>query len=297
MKKTGFIAIVGRANVGKSTLLNAMLGEKISIVSKKPQTTRNRIMGILTKGDNQFVFVDTPGMHKPKTQLGTYMVKAINGAVADVDAAILVADAAYLPGEIEKKLIEKLRGLDLPILLVLNKTDLATPAQIAETITAYAALGEYASVIPLCAMKNDGIAIVLDEAEKVLPEGDFIFDEDELTDQPERQIASEVIREKILRTTDDEIPHGCAVVIEEFKESRDMVKIRAEIYCERESHKRILIGKGGATLKTIGSYAREDLEKFFGVKIYLDLWVRVKENWRDKPSAVYDFGYKPQDHE
>ena len=297
MKKTGFIAIVGRANVGKSTLLNAMLGEKVSIVSKKPQTTRNRIMGILTQGDNQFVFVDTPGMHKPKTTLGTYMVKAINGAVADVDAAILVADASYLPGEIEKKLIEKLRGLDLPILLVLNKTDLASPAQIAETITAYAALGEYASVIPLCAMKNDGVTIVLSEAEKLLPEGDFIFDEDALTDQPERQIASEVIREKILRTTDDEIPHGCAVVIEEFKESRDMVKIRAEIYCERESHKRILIGKGGATLKTIGSYAREDLEKFFGVKIYLDLWVRVKENWRDKPSAVYDFGYKPQDHE
>ena len=297
MKKTGFIAIVGRANVGKSTLLNAMLGEKVSIVSKKPQTTRNRIMGILTQGDNQFVFVDTPGMHKPKTTLGTYMVKAINGAVADVDAAILVADASYLPGDIEKKLIEKLRALELPIILVLNKTDLASPAQIAETITAYAALGEYASVIPLCAMKNDGVAIVLDEAEKLLPEGDFIFDEDALTDQPERQIASEVIREKILRTTDDEIPHGCAVVIEEFKESRDMVKIRAEIYCERESHKRILIGKGGATLKTIGSYAREDLEKFFGVKIYLDLWVRVKENWRDKPSAVYDFGYKPQDLE
>ncbi len=297
MKKTGFIAIVGRANVGKSTLLNAMLGEKVSIVSKKPQTTRNRIMGILTQGDNQFVFVDTPGMHKPKTTLGTYMVKAINGAVADVDAAILVADASYLPGDIEKKLIEKLRALDLPILLVLNKTDLASPAQIAETITAYAALGEYASVIPLCAMKNDGVAIVLAEAEKLLPEGDFIFDEDALTDQPERQIASEVIREKILRTTDDEIPHGCAVVIEEFKESRDMVKIRAEIYCERESHKRILIGKGGATLKTIGSYAREDLEKFFGVKIYLDLWVRVKENWRDKPSAVYDFGYKPQDND
>jgi len=297
MKKTGFIAIVGRANVGKSTLLNAMLGEKVSIVSKKPQTTRNRIMGILTQGDNQFVFVDTPGMHKPKTTLGTYMVKAINGAVADVDAAILVVDASYLPGDIEKKLIEKLRGLELPIILVLNKTDLASPAQIAETITAYAALGEYASVIPLSAMKNDGVGIVLAEAEKLLPEGDFIFDEDALTDQPERQIASEVIREKILRTTDDEIPHGCAVVIEEFKESRDMVKIRAEIYCERESHKRILIGKGGATLKTIGSYAREDLEKFFGVKIYLDLWVRVKENWRDKPSAVYDFGYKPQDND
>lgn len=297
MKKTGFIAIVGRANVGKSTLLNAMMGEKISIVSKKPQTTRNRITGILTKGDNQFVFVDTPGMHKPKTSLGTYMVKAINGAVADVDAAILVADASYLPGDIEKKLIEKLNKLELPVILVLNKTDLAEPAKIAEVITAYATLSEYASVIPMSAMKNDGVSIVLDEAEKLLPEGDFIFDEDALTDQPERQIAAEVIREKILRLCDDEIPHGCAVVIEEFTEGRDLVKIRAEIYCERESHKRILIGKGGATLKTIGSYAREDLEKFFGVKIYLDLWVRVKENWRDKPSAVYDFGYKPEDHE
>lgn len=297
MKKTGFIAIVGRANVGKSTLLNAMMGEKISIVSKKPQTTRNRITGILTKGDNQFVFVDTPGMHKPKTSLGTYMVKAINGAVADVDAAILVADASYLPGDIEKKLIEKLNKLELPVILVLNKTDLAEPVKIAEVITAYASLSEYASVIPMSAMKNDGVSIVLDEAEKLLPEGDFIFDEDALTDQPERQIAAEVIREKILRLCDDEIPHGCAVVIEEFTEGRDLVKIRAEIYCERESHKRILIGKGGATLKTIGSYAREDLEKFFGVKIYLDLWVRVKENWRDKPSAVYDFGYKPEDHE
>lgn len=293
MKKTGFVAIVGRPNVGKSTLLNAMLGEKISIVSKKPQTTRNRITGILTKGENQFVFVDTPGMHKPKTSLGTYMVKAINGAVADVDAAILVADADYEPGDVEKKLLAKLKSLELPVILVLNKTDLSNPEQIAKTITAYAALSEYASVVPMCALKNDGIDIILDEVEKVLPEGDWIFPEDELTDQPERQIASEVIREKILRTCDDEIPHGCAVVIEEFTEGRDLVKIRAEIYCERESHKRILIGKNGANLKTIGSYAREDLEKFFGVKIYLDLWVRVKENWRDKPSAVVDFGYKP----
>lgn len=293
MKKTGFVAIVGRPNVGKSTLLNAMLGEKISIVSKKPQTTRNRITGILTKGENQFVFVDTPGMHKPKTSLGTYMVKAINGAVADVDAAILVADADYEPGEVEKKLLSKLKSLELPVILVLNKTDLSTPEHIAKTITAYAALSDYASVVPMCAMKNDGIEILLSEVEKILPEGEWIFPEDELTDQPERQIASEVIREKILRTCDDEIPHGCAVVIEEFSEGRDLVKIRAEIYCERESHKRILIGKNGANLKTIGSYAREDLEKFFGVKIYLDLWVRVKENWRDKPSAVVDFGYKP----
>ena len=297
MKKTGFVAIVGRPNVGKSTLLNAMLGEKVSIVSKKPQTTRNRITGILTTENTQFVFVDTPGMHKPKTSLGTYMVKAINGAVADVDAAILVADASHKPGDIEKKLIEKIKGLGLELILVLNKTDLASPALIAETITAYAELSEYAAVIPMCAMKNDGIEIILSEVEKILPEGDFIFPEDSLTDQPERQIASEVIREKILRTCDDEIPHGVAVVIEEFKEGRDVVKIRAEIYCERESHKRILIGKNGSALKTIGMYAREDLEKFFGVKIYLDLWVRVKENWRDRPSAVYDFGYKPSDED
>lgn len=293
MKKTGFIAIVGRPNVGKSTLLNALLGEKISIVSKKPQTTRNRITGILTEGENQFVFLDTPGMHKPKTSLGTYMVKAINGAVSDVDGAILVTDAGYEPGDIEKKLLSKLKSLSLPVILVLNKTDLSSPEGIAKTITAYSALGDYASVVPMSALKNDGVKIVLSEVEKILPEGEWIFPEDELTDQPERQIASEVIREKILRTCDDEIPHGCAVVIEEFTEGRELIKIRAEIYCERESHKRILIGKNGSNLKTIGSYAREDLEKFFGVKIYLDLWVRVRENWRDKPSAVSDFGYRP----
>ncbi len=295
MKKTGFIAIVGRPNVGKSTLLNALLGEKISIVSKKPQTTRNRITGILTEGENQFVFLDTPGMHKPKTQLGNYMVKAINGAVADVDAAILVADADREPGDVEKRLISKLTSMSLPIILALNKTDISNPENIAKSIMAYSQLAEYASVVPLSAMKNDGVDIILSEAEKLLSEGEWIFPEDYLTDQPERQIASEVIREKILRTCDDEIPHGCAVVIEEFTESRDLIKIRAEIFCERESHKRILIGKNGSALKTIGSYAREDLEKFFGVKVYLDLWVKVKENWRDRPSVVIDLGYKPNE--
>lgn len=295
MKKTGFLAIVGRPNVGKSTLLNALLGEKISIVSKKPQTTRNRITGILTRGENQFVFLDTPGMHKPKTSLCAYMVKAINGAVADVDGAILVADADREPGDIEKRLLEKLKSLDLPVILALNKTDLSSPAHIARSIAAYSGLTEFAAVAPMAALKNDGVDILLAEAEKLLPEGEWIFPEDELTDQPERQIASEVIREKILRTCDDEIPHGCAVVIEEFSEGRDLLKIRAEIYCERQSHKRILIGKNGSNLKTIGTYAREDLEKFFGVKIYLDLWVRVRENWRDKPAAVVDFGYRPKD--
>ena len=293
MKKTGFVAIVGRPNVGKSTLLNAMLGEKVSIVSKKPQTTRNRITGILTKGDTQFVFVDTPGMHKPKTSLGTYMVKAINGAVADVDAAILVADASHKPGDVEKKLIEKIKGQGLDLILVLNKTDLANPALIAETIMAYSEISEFASVIPMCAMKNDGIDIILDEVEKILPEGDFIFPEDSLTDQPERQIASEVIREKILRTTNKEIPHGVAVVIESFKEDKrsGMITIRAEIYCEKASHKGILLGKGGETLKRIGTYARQDIEKVLGTKVFLDLWVKVKENWRDSTAAVSNFGY------
>lgn len=295
MKKTGYLAIVGRPNVGKSTLLNALLGEKISIVSKKPQTTRNRITGILTRGESQFVFLDTPGMHKPKTSLGSYMVKTVGAAMADVDAAILVADVNYAPGDIEKNLISRLQKEELPILLALNKTDLSTPLRIAQTITAYAALADFASVVPMTAMKNDGVDILLDEAEKLLPEGDWIFPPDALTDQPERQIAAETIREKILRLCDDEIPHGTAVVIEDFTEGRDLVKIRATIYCERASHKAILIGKGGANLKTIGSYAREDLEAFLGVRVFLDLWVKVKENWRDHPSAVMDMGYKNTD--
>ncbi|MBQ2686411.1 MAG: GTPase Era [Clostridia bacterium] len=293
--KTGFIAIVGRPNVGKSTLLNAMLGEKVSIVSKKPQTTRNRITGILTKGDSQFVFLDTPGMHKPRTRLGNYMVKAVRSTIADVDAAILVADAGYLPGDTEKGLIETLSKSSLPIILVLNKTDLTDGKQIGDTILAYSALADFASVIPISAMKEKGVNIVIDECEKLLCDGEFIFDEDELTDQPERQIAAEIIREKILRLCDDEIPHGCAVVIEEFAEGRDLVKIRAEIFCERASHKGIIIGKNGETLKKIGTYAREDLEAFLGVKVYINLWVKVKENWRDTPGLINEFGYKNED--
>ena len=295
MRKTGFIAIVGRPNVGKSTLLNAMLGEKISIVSKKPQTTRNRITGVLTRGDAQFVFLDTPGMHKPKNMLGNYMVKAVRSTIADVDAAILVADVGYLPGDIEKSLISTLQKSSLPIILALNKTDLADAVKVAETIMAYAELADFASVVPISAMKEKGVETVIDECEKLLHEGDFIFEDDALTDQPEKQIAAEIIREKILRLCDDEIPHGCAVVIEEFKEGRDLIRIRAEIFCERDSHKGILIGKAGETLKKIGSYAREDMEGFFGVKVYLNLWVKVKENWRDTPGLINQFGYKKDD--
>lgn len=292
MQKTGFIAIVGRPNVGKSTLLNALLGEKIAIVSKKPQTTRTRITGVLTRGESQFVFLDTPGMHHPKTKLGSYMVKQVRSAIADVDAAILVADVSYEPGDIEVGLLKKLHDGGMPTILVLNKTDLSTPEQVGATIQKYAQLCEFASVVPVCAMKNDGVDIVLDEAEKLLSEGEWIFEEDDITDQPEKQIAAETVREKLLRLIDNEIPHGCAVVVEEFTEQRGVLRIRAEIFCERESHKRIIIGKKGEMLKKIGSYAREDLEKFFGVQVFLDLWVKVKENWRESEINIANFGFK-----
>ena len=295
MQKIGFLAIIGRPNVGKSTLLNALLGEKVAIVSKKPQTTRTRITGILTEGENQFVFLDTPGMHSPKTRLGSVMVKAVSTALADVDAAILVADASRGPGDVEKQLIRRFEQDGIPAILVLNKTDLSNAVKVGEVITEYAQLFDFASVVPICALKEDGIAIVKSESEKLLHEGEWIFDEDALTDQPERQIAAEIIREKILRLMDNEIPHGTAVVIEEFKEEGKMVRIRAEIFCEREAHKRMLIGNGGSMLKKIGSYAREDMESFFGVKVFLDLWVKVKENWRESDFIIRDFGFRNQD--
>ncbi|MBQ8235051.1 MAG: GTPase Era [Clostridia bacterium] len=291
MKKTGFVAIVGRANVGKSTLINALTGEKIAIVSKKPQTTRNRITGIITKGETQFVFMDTPGMLKSQNKLGDYMNKTISSTLGGVDAAILVVDADYGPGEIEKKIIGRFQKDELPAMLAINKIDKSTPQKVADCITAYAALFDFSAVVPISALKNDGVDIVLSEAEKFMHEGDWFFDEDAMTEQPEKQIAAEFIREKILRLMDDEIPHGTAVVIEEFKEKKDLLSIRAEIFCEREAHKRILIGKNGEMLKKIGSYAREDLEKFFGVQIYLNLWVKVKENWRDSDFLIANFGY------
>ena len=295
MKKTGFIAIVGRANVGKSTLLNALTGEKIAIVSKKPQTTRNRITGILSKGENQFVFVDTPGVLHSKNKLGDYMMKTVSSTLGGVDAAILVVDADYLPGEIEKRILSRFEKDRMPALLAVNKIDKSTPIKVAECIKAYAELYNFSSVIPVSALKNDGVDIVLEETERFLHEGEWLFEEDAMTEQPERQIAAEFIREKILRLMDDEIPHGTAVVIEEFKEKKDLISIRAEIFCEREAHKRILIGKNGEMLKKIGSYAREDLEKFFGIQVYLNLWVKVKENWRDSDFLVANFGYDKKD--
>lgn len=292
MKKTAFIAIVGRPNVGKSTLLNAILGEKIAIVSKKPQTTRNRITGIHTVGESQYVFLDTPGMHKPRTRLGDYMVKATESAIGDVDAAILVVEARESVGDIEAELIKSFKQNRLPAVLVVNKTDAVSPANIAKTIAAYAEAFDFDAVIPASAKHDKGVDILLSECEQYLHESPWFFPEDEVTDQPERQIVAEIIREKLLRTLDEEIPHGTAVVIEEFREEKGLLRIRAEIYCEKSSHKGIILGRGGATIKTIGSHAREDLEKFFGTKVFLDLWVRVKENWRDNLSLLSNFGYR-----
>lgn len=294
MTKTAFITIVGRPNVGKSTLMNALLGEKVAIVSSKPQTTRNRIMGILTKDENQFVFLDTPGIHKPKNKLGSYMMKSVRSSLGNADAVILIAEAGKAPGEIERNVIDQVKKDELPAMLVLNKIDLCNREQIAETIAKYAELYDFDAFVPVSAMKGKNVEDVLEEAEKFLYEGDWFFEEDMLTDQPEKQIASEIIREKLLRTLSEEIPHGTAVVIEEFKDEETLISIRAEIFCEKASHKGIIVGKNGDTLKRIGSYAREDMENFFGCKVYLNLWVKVKENWRDSEFSLNNFGFDPK---
>ncbi len=292
MKRTAFIAIVGRPNVGKSTLLNAILGEKIAITSKRPQTTRNRITGIHTVGEDQFVFLDTPGVHRPRTKLGDYMVKTATGALGDSDAAILVVEPRGAVGEIEDEIIRRIEGSQTPSILVINKEDTVNAPEIAKTIEAYAARHDFDAVIPISAKNKRGIDAVLSECERYLTESVWFFPEDEITDMPERQIAAEIIREKLLRTLEEEILHGIAVTIEEFSEKKDIVRIRAEIFCEKQSHKGIIIGKNGATLKTVGSHAREDLERFLGVKVFLDLWVKVKENLRDRSSLLSNFGYK-----
>ena len=295
MRKTSFIAIVGRPNVGKSTLLNAILGEKIAIVSSKPQTTRNRITGIYTKGENQIVFLDTPGFQKPRTKLGEYMLAASGSSIGNSDAVILIADVSYAPGEIEKDIIERIKASHLPSILVLNKTDMSNPEQIAKTISQYYEYYKFDAVVPTCASKGQGIDDVIEECEKFLTESDWFFPEDIITDQPERSIVAETIREKILRTLSDEIPHGTAVSIEEFKDEGSIIRVRADIYCEKASHKGIIIGKNGETLKRIGTYAREDLERFFGVKVYINLWVKVKEKWRDSTLNLNNLGYNLKD--
>ena len=292
MKRIGYIALIGRPNVGKSTLLNRILGEKIAIVSSKPQTTRNRILGIETRGEDQFVFLDTPGIFEAKNSLGDYMVKIANSTMQDADGVVLVADAGFTPGEVERRVIAYLKKSGTPAVLALNKIDLYRREKIAETIAAYAAEYDFRAVVPISAKSGKAVDELLDECTAFLHEDEWIFDADTLTDQSMRQMAAEIIREKVLRTIDREVPHGIAVAIEEYKEEEGLTRIRAEIFCEKESHKGILVGKGGETLKRIGSYARQDLESLTGTQVYLNLWVKVKENWRDSRRDVIGFGYQ-----
>ena len=291
--KSAFIAIVGRPNVGKSSLLNRLLGQKIAIVSAKPQTTRNRITGVLTEGEYQLVFFDTPGMHKPKNTLGKYMVRSVNESVGGVDCCMLVVEAGRDPGQTELNLIEKFRSLHMPAILAINKIDmLAEKDVLMKQILAYTQLYDFDAVVPVSAQDGSGMNELLDELKKEAGEGGHFFDEDTLTDQPERVIVAEIIREKILRLTDKEIPHGTAVLIEKMK-TRDngILDIDATVFCERETHKRIIIGKNGAMLKKISSYARQDIERFFDCKVFLQMWVKVKENWRNRAQLVQNFGY------
>ena len=290
--KTAMITIAGRPNVGKSTLTNYLVGEKIAIVSNKPQTTRNRICGIVTKGNTQFVFVDTPGYHRARTKLGDYMVNVARDSIADVDATILVVEPIASIGPQEEGLIEKIKGSRCPAILAINKIDTVEKEKLLEVIAAYSNAAEFDAIIPICAKSGDGVDQLLKACEKYAVESPFLFPAEDTTDQPERQVMAEIIREKLLWTLDKEIPHGTAVEITKFSErDNGIIDIDATIYCEKASHKGIIIGKQGAMLKKISSMARADCEKFMGTRVYLTTWVKVKENWRDSDFLVRNFGY------
>lgn len=300
-KRSAFITIVGIPNVGKSSILNRILGHKVAIVSSKPQTTRTRITGILTEGDDQLVFIDTPGLHKPRTELGEYMVKAINESVQGGDVAVLVVDSKDEVKKGEISLIEKLKRSDMPAILALNKIDTLAnkKVELMEAILRYSALYDFDAVVPISAETGEGFDALLGELKKHCVEGGHFFDEDMITDQPEKVIAAEIIREKILRLCDKEIPHGTAVVIESMKErdDSDIIDIEATIFCERDSHKGIIIGKKGAMLKKISTYSRQDIERFFGCKVNLQTWVKVKEDWRNRRALLQNFGYDKKNFE
>lgn len=294
-QKSIFISIVGRPNVGKSSLMNYMCGKKISIVTDKPQTTRTRIIGVLTKDETQLVFLDTPGLHKPKTGLGEHMVKAISEGMSGVDCCILVAYAGSGVSPAELEIIERLKERHIKAYLALNKIDLIeNKEELLGRIAEYSALFEFEAVIPISALTGDGVDTLLDYMLKEAKSGPHYFADDALTDQPERVMAAEIVREKMLLLLDKEIPHGIAVCTERFseRESGDIIDIEANIYCEKESHKRIIIGKGGSMLKRIGTLARSDMEDFFGCRINLQLWVKVKENWRNREGLIRSFGFE-----
>lgn len=291
--KSAFVAIVGRPNVGKSSILNRLLGQKIAIVSSKPQTTRNRITGVLTDGEYQLVFFDTPGMHKPKNSLGKYMVRSVNESVGGVDCCMLVVEAGKEPTNTELALIEKFKSLEMPAILAINKIDMLKEKDtLMKQILDYTKLYNFEAVVPVSAQDGSGMDELLDELKKQSSEGGHYFDDDTLTDQPERVIVAEIIREKILRLCDKEIPHGTAVVIEKMK-TRDngILDIDATIFCERDTHKRIIIGKNGTMLKKISTFARQDIENFFDCKVFLQTWVKVKEDWRNRAQILQNFGF------
>ena len=294
--KSGMIALVGRPNVGKSTLTNALVGEKIAIVSNKPQTTRNRICAVLNRGDTQFVFVDTPGLHKARTKLGEYMVGVVKQSVADVDAVCLLVEPIPNIGGPEADLIERIKALDVPAVLVINKVDTVKKEDLLAVMQTYGQAHEWTAVLPVSAKEGEGLEELLTVLNDLVPEGPQLFPDDMVTDQPERQVMAEILREKLLLCLDKEIPHGTAVEITKFSERIDteIIDVHATIFCEKDSHKGIIIGKKGAMLRKISTQARQDMERFMGTKVYLETWVKVKENWRDSLSMVRNFGYKDE---
>lgn len=293
MTKTAFVAIVGCPNVGKSSILNRMLGQKIAIVSDKPQTTRTRIMGVLTKDETQLVFTDTPGYHRPHNKLGEKMIRAVSESITGVDACMLVVEPSGELRPAEEELIAKFKAEKMPVILVINKIDtIQEKTQLMSRIAKMAALYDFEAVVPVSALRNNGIDELIDELTKLAFPSEHFFPDDTLTDQPERVIAGEIVREKMLRLLDKEIPHGVAVSIEKMREraDKDILDIEATIYCEKDSHKGIIIGKKGAMLKKISTYARQDMEKFFGCQVNLQCWIKVKEGWRNREGLIHNFG-------
>ncbi len=289
--KSGFVSIIGRPNVGKSTLLNTIVGEKIAIISDKPQTTRNKILAILNTDDCQIVFNDTPGIHKPRTKLSEFMVKVANDSMKEMDVVLFVVDATLPTSETEREIAANLGLLGVPTILVINKVDLVRKDSILPIIADFSSLHHFEAIVPVSAMKNDGIEILISEIKHFMLPGPAFFPDDMITDQPEKQIAAEIIREKLLWLLDKEVPHGIAIEIEKMNDGGGTCKILASIYCEKASHKGIVIGKGGSVLKRVGSMARMDIEKMIGRKVYLELFVKVKSDWRNNNYLLKNFGY------
>ena len=295
MTKSAMITICGRPNAGKSTLTNALVGEKVAIVSPKPQTTRNRITAIVERGDTQFVLLDTPGFHKPKTRLGDYMVNVVRESVSDVDCVLLMVEPVAAIGPQEEALIERLKQAGAPAILLINKIDTVDKARLLEVMAVYSAAYDFDAILPVSAKTGDGLDELLDELEKYAVEGPHLFPDDMITDQPERQICAELVREKLLKCLDKEIPHGTAVEVTKFSErDNGIIDLEVTIFCEKDSHKGIIIGKKGAMLKKIGELARLDIEAFMGTKVNLQTWVKVKENWRDSMASLRNFGFTEQ---